>query len=247
MSVIAVLSAAPAVAAAVRALTNEGCHVVPAQQLSQLIGVEGCRWARFARHWEELTLDRFMGDGGTYRLRRYGEYRLVVQSGELVLSPHGPFVQQREVNPLNGGVERHLDPLTTDFTGEPLLRDLLVSLGRIFAATTDGTDRWRVKVHPFRISAGHEVGLPTPEGRHRDGVTFIASLLIDRQNIGGGESTVYDHDGRTLLTTSLTEPGDLLLGDDRRTLHSVTPVHRRDATAAAHRDVLVMAYTVCDE
>ncbi|MFF4607402.1 2OG-Fe dioxygenase family protein [Streptomyces sp. NPDC001339] len=67
------------------------------------------------------------------------------------------------------------------------------------------------------------------------------------RNVEGGESAVYDRAGRTLLTTRLTEPGDLLLGDDRRTLHSVTAVQRRDHTASAHRDVLMMAYTACDE
>ncbi|MFF9676619.1 2OG-Fe dioxygenase family protein [Streptomyces eurythermus] len=35
----------------------------------------------------------------------------------------------------------------------------------------------------------------------------------------------------------------MLLGDDRRTLHSVTPVHPVDPALPAHRDVLVIAYT----
>ncbi|WP_435846967.1 2OG-Fe dioxygenase family protein [Streptomyces eurythermus] len=54
---------------------------------------------------------------------------------------------------------------------------------------------------------------------------------------------IYADSGAHLLTTTLSEPGDLLLGDDRRTLHSVTPVHPVDPALPAHRDVLVIAYT----
>jgi hypothetical protein len=40
-------------------------------------------------------------------------------------------------------------------------------------------------------------GQPTPEGRHRDGVTLVASLFIARRNVVGGASSVFDPDGRT--------------------------------------------------
>ncbi|MEW2159553.1 2OG-Fe dioxygenase family protein [Streptomyces sp. NPDC007189] len=54
---------------------------------------------------------------------------------------------------------------------------------------------------------------------------------------------MYASSGAHLLTATLSEPGDLLLGDDRRTVHSVTPVHPVDPRLPAHRDVLVIAYT----
>ncbi|MFF9393456.1 2OG-Fe dioxygenase family protein [Streptomyces griseoluteus] len=228
--------------AAVHALSSSGEHLMPAAELSRLLGVAPADWARFARNWDDLELDTHMADGGTYRYRRYGQYDLEPGSGELTLLPHAAYRQESHINPLNGGVDRHYDPLTSSFTQDPLLHGLLVTLGRIFGAV-DGTPRWNIKLHPYRITAGAEAGQPAPEGRHRDGVTFITSLLIDRLNVTGGESSVYDEDGQVLRTHTLAEPGDLLLGDDRRTLHSVTPVHPVDATAPAHRDVLVMAYT----
>lgn len=67
--------------------------------------------------------------------------------------------------------------------------------------------------------------------------------MIGRTNVTGGESGVYTDAGEHLLTTTLTEPGDLLLGDDRRTLHSVTGLQPVDPLSASHRDVLVIAYT----
>ncbi|MFC9911913.1 2OG-Fe dioxygenase family protein [Streptomyces sp. NPDC059862] len=233
----------PAAVDAVAALSGSGGHLMPSAALSSLVGVEAADWARFAAHWDELTLDTYMADGGTYRFRRYGQFDLDADSGELTLLPHGPYRQETDVNPLNGGIERIFDPLTESFVADPLLRSVLVTLGRIFTET-DGTRRWNIKLHPYRINASTEQeGQPAPEGRHRDGVTFITSLLIDRVNVVGGESGVYADTGAHLLTTTLSEPGDLLLGDDRRTLHSVTPVRPVDPGLPAHRDVLVIAYT----
>jgi hypothetical protein len=233
----------PVAVDAVNALAGPGGHLMPAAALSALAGVDGADWTRFAAHWDELTLDTYMADGGTYRFRRYGQFELDPASGELRLLPHAPYRQESDINPLNGGIERVFDPLTDSFADDPLLRSVLVELGRIFSAV-DGTTSWNVKLHPYRISASaDQKGQPAPEGRHRDGVTFITSLMIGRANVTGGESGVYTDEGEHLLTTTLSEPGDLLLGDDRRTLHSVTPVQPVDPELAAHRDVLVIAYT----
>ncbi|MET9361621.1 2OG-Fe dioxygenase family protein [Streptomyces sp. NPDC006632] len=233
----------PVAVAAVNALAGPGGHLMPAAELSSLVGVDAGDWARFAAHWDELTLDTHMADGGTYRFRRYGQFELRSADGELTLLPHAPYRQESDINPLNGGVERVFDPLTDTFADDSLLRSVLIGLGRVFSAV-DGRDAWNVKLHPYRISASaDQTGQPAPEGRHRDGVTFITSLMIGRANVTGGESGVYTDDGEHLLTTTLAEPGDLLLGDDRRTLHSVTPVQPVDPGLPAHRDVLVIAYT----
>jgi hypothetical protein len=230
-------------AEAVTSLSGPGGHLMPSAALSSLLGVDASDWARLAGHWDELTLDTYMADGGTYRFRRYGQFDLEPGSGELTLLPHAPYRQETDVNPLNGGIERVFAPLTESFAADPLLRSVLVTLGGIFTEVS-GTPRWNVKLHPYRIVASaDQQGQPAPEGRHRDGVTFITSLLIGRTNVTGGESGVYANDGAHLLTTTLSEPGDLLLGDDRRTLHSVTPVRPADPDLPAHRDVLVIAYT----
>ena len=118
-----------------------------------------------------------------------------------------------------------------------------MGLAEIFSGV-DGTRKWNVKVTPIRTTATKEqAGEPTPEGRHSDGVTFITSLMIGRSNATGGESSVRADDGEHLVTTTLSEPGAILLGDDRRTLHEVTAVHPEDSEEPGHRDVLIMAYT----
>ncbi|MFG1914983.1 2OG-Fe dioxygenase family protein [Micromonospora sp. NPDC048898] len=227
---------------AIKALAESGAHFVEHDAFSSLTGVSADDWSRFAGNWEDLRLDPYMADGGTYRFRRYGHFSIDVERGEISQFPHAPYRQEADVNKLHGGVDRVYEPLTETFVGDTVLRAVLMELAHLFSGV-DGTRKWDVKVTPIRTTATEEQpGEPTPEGRHRDGVTFITSLMIHRRNTIGGQSSVHTDDGEHLLSTTLGEPGDILLGDDRRTLHAVTSVHPRDAGEPGHRDVLIMAY-----
>lgn len=228
---------------AIEDLSESGAHLVRHQDFSSMTGVSPDDWARFAQNWGDLCRDPYMTDGGTYRHRRYGQFEIDVETGELTQLPHGPYRQEADVNKLHGGVDRVYEPLTETFVGDPVLGKVLMELAGVFSGV-DGTRKWNVKVTPIRTTATKDqAGEPTPEGRHRDGVTFITSLMIGRGNVTGGTSSVYADDGEHLITTTLAEPGDILLGDDRRTLHEVTTVRPEDLGEPGHRDVLIMAYT----
>ncbi|MFJ8647450.1 2OG-Fe dioxygenase family protein [Streptomyces sp. NPDC093546] len=231
-------SAAAAVDAARRALVSTGAYAMEPAEVSACVGTDGDGWSRLAAHWDDLAPDPYAAESGTVRLRRYGTFALT-RDGRLTPRPHDAFVQPEASNPMYVGVDRHFEPLTDAFTADPLLASLIRLLGRV-AGCLDDRDEWQVKVHPFRVlaSAGQD-GQPTPEGRHRDGVTLVTSLLIGRENATGGASSVYGADGEHLLTTTLGEPGSLLLGDDRRTLHEVSPIRPLAPERPARRDVLV--------
>ncbi len=225
-----------------KALASSGAHVMPAATTTSILGMEKGAWDRFRTHWDELSMDSYAAKQGVHRLRRYGQFSLRPATEEIRLLPQASFVQPQDSNPLYVGVQRIFEPLTDSFVADPLFRAVLRLLGRV-ATALDSPLAWKAHVHPFRVVASAEAdGLPTPEGRHRDGVTLVSSLLVGRENAAGGESSVFDPDGTLLLTTTLSEPGALLLGDDRRTLHSVSPVRPVDRSRPAYRDVLVMAF-----
>ncbi|MFH8683033.1 2OG-Fe dioxygenase family protein [Streptomyces lydicus] len=233
----------PALLPARTALSTTGVHLMPpaAVRAHLSTGPEG--WARFAGHWEDLSPDPYAAEQGTRRRRRYGRFALTPATGELRRLPHLPFVQPDGSNPLYAAVDRHFDPLTDAFAADPVLRAVLTLLGRL-AGALDSAPRWNAEVHPFRVVATpHGEGSPTPEGRHRDGVTLVSSLLVGRDNATGGSSTVCTPGGRALLTTTLDEPATLLLSDDRATLHGVSPIRPADPSRPAHRDVLVTTLT----
>ncbi|WP_078606963.1 2OG-Fe dioxygenase family protein [Streptomyces flavidovirens] len=231
------------VEAARRALASTGVHLMPPDALTACTGTDRQAWDRFCAHWDDLSPDTYAAEGGTCRLRRFGHFSLPAARGEPSLLPHVPFVQPKDTNPLYVQVDRHFDPLTEAFVADPVLLSLLRLLGDL-AGGLEQPAEWSVMVHPFRVIASADgQGKPTPEGLHRDGVTLVSSLLIARRNAGGGESSVFDPDGKQVLATTLSEPGTLLLGDDRRTLHQVSPLRPLDPGRLAYRDVLVTTLT----
>jgi hypothetical protein len=221
-------------------LAATGVWLMPAADVARSLGVDEHVWTRFAVHWDELAPDPYAAELGIQRLRRYGHYTFA--DGIATPMPTGAFVQPQDSNPLYVERDRHFEPLTDAFAHDPLL-DVLLGLLSRFATALDDVAEWTVKVHPFRVVAsGDGDGRPTPEGLHRDGVTLVTSLLINRRNAVGGQSTVFDMNGQRLLTTTLSEPGTLLLGDDRRTVHGVSPIRPVDGSAPALRDVLVITF-----
>ncbi|BBY59363.1 2OG-Fe dioxygenase family protein [Mycolicibacterium sarraceniae] len=225
------------------AMAQPGYLHLTATQTESLADASADDWSSFAAEWNHLVADRYMADGGTYRLRRYSSFTLDTTTGEFLQQPHSPYLQSMTVNHLNGGIERHFEPCTAAFCRNPVLRGLLPALGRAFTQA-QGSHRWNIKLHPYRILAtSKSAGQPAPEGRHRDGVTYITTLMISRCQITGGRSTVYTNTGSELTATTLLQRGELLLADDNTTLHSVTPILPAEGFDHGHRDVLVIAFT----
>ena len=67
----------------------------------------------------------------------------------------------------------------------------------------------------------------------------VLVLLIDRQNIKSGVTTIAALDHRPLGSFTLTHAFDAALVEDARVYHGVTAVEPVDPALPAHRDVLV--------
>ena len=228
--------------AAAHDLRSRHGAIITGEALAEWAHVEPTQWADFADYWNRLALDRFMGDGGTYRLRRYGQFE-TDPDGRLRQLPHAAYVQSRAVNRLNGGIARVFDPLEPGFVRHGVLHGVLRVLSRIFNSVEGKIQAWNVKLHPYRILAqAGMAGQPTPEGLHRDGVDYVVSMMVQRHNIVGGESSMTDAHGKPLGRVTLVDPMDMLVLNDAQTLHAVTPVVASDPGAPAYRDVLVIAF-----
>lgn len=223
-------------------LSTDGTYLMASAELNARLGVGPESWWDFGCHWDELAADPYAAELGTQRLRRYGHFLFTTADGTIEPMPHEAFVQPEDSNPLYVGTDRHFEPLTAALVDDPLLTNYLRLLSGM-AEMLDDVAHWSVKVTPFRVLASADgTGQPTPEGLHRDGVTLVTSLLIHRDNAEGGETSVFDLAGRPLLTVTLQEPGTLLLGDDRRSVHGVSPIRPRDPSRPARRDVLVVTF-----
>ena len=75
--------------------------------------------------------------------------------------------------------------------------------------------RWSIEAHQFRIDTVDGLGRPTPEGAHRDGVDFVAVVLVARNGVKGGETRVFEAngpDGQRFTLTELQQVYEALLG-----------------------------------
>jgi hypothetical protein len=222
---------------------RDGFAFVQADEMSDLLAKAGnlSDWHDFAASWNDLALDTYMADGGRYRRRRHAVYA-ADGGGPIVRQPHQPHYQSREYNSLNGGIERWFEPVVAS-VGRSESLDTILTGARRFFETLTAARRWRIEVHQFRIEArAGEVGRPTPEGLHRDGVDYVLVLLINRVNVRSATTSVHSLDGRTLGSFTLASPLDAAFLDDRRVAHGVTPVEPKDPERPAYRDVLVVTW-----
>jgi hypothetical protein len=224
-------------AEAAGALRSEGYVVLEPRALSQACGVDVGQLAALAPFWERLVLDHYLRDGGRYRQRRHSSYVVGEQRAEL--QAHRAHFQPEHYNALHGGILRWFEPLEPELGAAPALSGLLCGLGRLFSQVRPAGP-WYVEAHAFRIDTAGGIGRPTPEGAHRDGVDFVAVLLVGRRGIKGGETRVFDAAGPRGQRFTLTAPWSALLLDDTRVIHETTPI--QPLAEAGQRDTLVLTY-----
>ena len=202
-------------------------------------------WPAFASSWDSLGIDLYMADGGRYRRRRFGA--LSATGSVLTRKVHQPHYQSRDHNALNGGIERWFMPVAETVTENAFAQGLLHYCTALFnmMSSVESIDlSWHVEMHQFRIEATPtEIGTPTPEGQHRDGVDWVCVMLINRTNVKSGVTQIFDADGRRLDEFTLTDPLDTVFLDDHHVFHSVTPIAPVDSASKAYRDVLVLTYS----
>lgn len=223
------------------AIDEQGFVRVTALAMRDLLGAEAwAAWPAFAATWDDLGPDLYMADGGRYRRRRHAAFQ--VAGGVATRKVHQPHFQSRDYNPLNGGVQRWFEPVGLVAEASPVTRRVLSLCEALFSDREEGTD-WHVEFHQFRIEAQPgEVGHPTPEGLHRDGVDWAFVMLVERRNVAEGVTQIGTAQGVELGRFALVEPADAVFLDDQRILHGVTPIHPLDPANPAFRDVLVVTF-----
>ncbi len=224
-------------------IERDGYAFVEASRMQALLEAAGALgdWDGFAASWSDLAIDRHMADHGRYRRRRHAVFR--ADADGIVRQPHQPHYQGLDYNPLNGGIARWFEPVLPAIAEGASLQRILGFCHGLFDRLAGGGKAWHVEVHQFRIEArSGEAGQPTPEGAHRDGVDYVLVLLIDRQNIKSGVTTIEALDHHPLGSFTLTHAFDAALVEDARVYHGVTAVEPVDPSQPAHRDVLVVTF-----
>jgi hypothetical protein len=219
------------------ALRTQGYALVRPADVAALAGCTLGELNALAPSWDRLEPDHYLKDGGHYRRRRHSCF--VDTDGALAQTAHRAHWQPVEYNALHGGMHRLFEPVEPGTAAQPAWPRLLRALGNV-CSSVKGKQPWYVEAHQFRIDTAEGIGRPTPEGAHRDGVDFVAVLLIDRHNIKGGETRVFQANGPDGKRFTMLEPWTMLLLDDAAVIHESTPIQPTGENG--HRDTLVLTW-----
>lgn len=220
-----------------QALRSTGYAVLRPRDVAALAGCGIDALDTLVPSWDRLELDEYLKDGGRYRRRRHSCF--IDDGGHLAQTAHRAHWQPVEYNALHGGMHRLFAPMEAATVANPAWEKLVTALGGVCSAVAGG-QRWFVEAHQFRIDTADGIGRPTPEGAHRDGVNFVAVILIGRKDIKGGETRVFDADGPNGQRFTMREPWTLLLLDDAAVIHESTPI--QPLGEHGHRDTLVLTW-----
>lgn len=221
------------------ALRETGCVLLRPTQLQAVCGCPSADLDALRPTWDRLPRDEYLLDGGRYRARRHSCFVHEFQAAALQRVAHRAHWQPIDYNALHGGMERWFQPIERDVLEAHAWQQLVRGLGNIFAAVRP-VSFWHVEAHQFRIDTAEGIGRPTPEGAHRDGVDFVAVILVRRMSVRGGETRVFDAFGSAGVRFTMTEPWTALLLDDARVIHETTPI--QPAGEHGVRDTLVLTY-----
>jgi hypothetical protein len=219
-------------------LSKGGYAFLSAGDLDPVLHVDISQLNPLEEWWGSLPRDQYLRDAGHYRSRRHACFVQDV-GGTLTLAPRRAHWQPTSYNALHGGLERWFEPIAQEVVKAPVWTQLVASIGSLFAQIRS-VERWFIEAHQFRIDTEGGIGRPTPEGAHRDGVDFVALMLVRRRNVRGGETRVFDANGPSGVRFTMEEPWSLLLMDDARVIHETTPI-QPDGEGGV-RDTLVLTY-----
>ncbi len=223
-------------------LRRQGFALLAAADLRRECGVATAALHELQPAWNGLPPDAHLRDSGAYRFRRHASYVQELRDGHVARVAHRAHWQPTEYNALHGGIERWFEPVKPLLDTMPGWSALIGGLGRVFAlaAGNAAPPRWYIEAHQFRIDTANGIGRPTPEGAHRDGVDYVAVILVDRVAVRGGETRVFQAAAPFGVRFTLAESWSALLLDDARVIHETTPIQPDDK--AGWRDTLVVTY-----
>lgn len=153
------------------------------------------------------------------------------------------FYQSRNYNNYNGDIVRNYSNIDISILQDSSFKFFIKSFKeQIDDATSmvnNGYNSDYIFVHQIRVYASdNSIINLVPEGIHRDGYNIVGMCIVNRENIQGGISNVYDNEKRIVLTQELQE-GEMLIINDAKMYHDVTPIKLHDKDKQGYRDIFV--------
>ena len=185
----------------------------------------------FQSKFDKLSKDIYY-DSDRYRL-----YSLVFTKTKTIVG-NNRFIQSKVYNTTERGNQiRHYQPI--NLIDDTTFNNIIFQFSKFVFDQSNNYINY-VTVHQIRVHANNEDTSPVPEGIHQDGYSYVGILCVNRVNVEGGETCLYDTIACNKFYTKTLDVGDMIMFNDRKVLHDVSNIKPIDKTKPAYRDVLVI-------
>jgi hypothetical protein len=179
-------------------------------------------------------------DGG-HRCRSLNRFRAQILAGGVRIWPSddtAPYVQLEKYNTTLGSTPRKYAPLPMGIADTPGVRKMMAHHLMYLPLSKPGAT-YAVNMHVLRFAATPARPCDTsPPGLHKDGEKYLATHLLARCGVRGGEVVITDNDKREMDRFTLRELGECYVFDDDRIWHMLTPVATLEGNQFAYRDTV---------
>jgi hypothetical protein len=164
-----------------------------------------------------------------YRKRSAARFQTTFNKAEIEIRrlPLGVFSQKTSEDDVRA-LERIFAEMSNAITDNLQFLTLIKTLASLVKDTREEARALEMTAHQVRIVARSQyAGDNAPEGIHQDGADYIVSaIVINKQGIRGGVSTVYGPDKKTPYLEMPLEPGQGIFQADSGSpfWHDVTPI-----------------------
>jgi len=195
--------------------------------------------AKVKPDFDKLQKDRYVSAGFRYK----NIARFKYENNDFIRQPLAPLYQPLNINPTHGNIARLYPEYFPQYPEE------IEKLLSHFVVEAKAPDKTVILLQAQRIvCSSFQVGEPSVEGWHRDGVNKVGIMCVDRQNINGGINLFKKIDGeKKRQFKMILDPGYLIVFDDQRFLHRVTTITPQDTDQLGWRDVFLLSFPECIE
>lgn len=166
--------------------------------------------------FNNISIDKYFLDG--YRYKEIIRYKKLKNT--FFETPHSPMYASEKHNPIHGGIIRKYNKITS-------CNELEQIVNRFYKETN--LNDCEVLVQAQRILCkNNKEYYPTIEGIHQDGTKYMSIFCVNRENISGGISQIFtSNNPKDLCYEYEMKPNDMLILDDEKYWHYVTPIQKK--------------------
>lgn len=174
-----------------------------------------------------------------YNSKRNRAYSLLnVEDNKIKIVGNLKFYQSSNLNNYNGNVYRDYKNIQYNLINDKSFKDLVLKFVE-YSSEYLNTQQHYIQVHQIRVYVNNSTNINVvPEGIHQDGYNIIGMCCINRENINGGISKIYDNNKNIVYQHQL-QSGEFLIVNDNIMYHDVSLISLDDIRKIGYRDIFV--------